>query len=75
MALLFIEERDAEALEKGYTILKDYPTDYRTQYIVGKILLRQGEREQAIQHFQEVLRIVPQFKEAQNSLSEAQMIQ
>lgn len=73
MALLFVEGRDAEALDKGYSILKDHPTDYRTQYMVGKILFRQGQREQAIQHFQEVLRIVPQFKDAEDSLREAQM--
>lgn len=73
MALFFVQERDTEALEKGYKILKDHPTEYRTQYMVGKILLRQGKSEQAIQHFQEALRIEPQFKDAQDSLEEAQM--
>lgn len=73
MASLFTEGRDTEALGKGYKILKEHPDEYRTQFMVGKILLRQGKMAQAIEHFQEVLRIFPQFKEAQDSLREAQM--
>ncbi|MDD5759232.1 MAG: tetratricopeptide repeat protein [Desulfobulbaceae bacterium] len=73
MALLYLEKRDEEALKKGYEILKDHPAEYKTHYMVGKIFLRQGNRGQAIQHFQAALRIEPQFKAAQDSLKEAQM--
>lgn len=73
LALLFLEERHAEALQKGYEILREHPDEYKTHYMIGKILLRQGDRAQAIEHFKEVLRLEPQFKEAQESLREAQM--
>lgn len=75
MSMLMVVGRDAEALEKGYNILKDYPDDYRAHYMVGQILLLQGKRDQAVQHFQEVLRINPQFSDAEDSLREAQLHQ
>ena len=71
VALLFTEQQYNEALVKGRKIISNHPDKYKIHYVVGAILLQQGNRDQAIKHFTEALRIAPDFKEAQDGLKEA----
>jgi tetratricopeptide (TPR) repeat protein len=73
-ALLFTEQRYDEALVKGREILTNHPNKYKIHYVVGAVLLQQGDRDQAIKHFTEALQIAPDFVEAQEGLREAQEI-
>jgi len=71
VALMYTEQQYGEALVLGQEILKNHPDKYKIHYVVGAILLQQGNRDQAIKHFTEVLHIAPDFKEAQEGLSKA----
>jgi len=71
VALLFDEQRYSEALARGMEILEDHPDEYKVHYLVGTILLRQGDRDQAIEHLEAALRVVPGFEPARVALVEA----
>lgn len=60
-----------EALARGQVLLKSYPDEFRIHYVVARILQRQGDRDEAIRHYSEALRLAPDFKEAQDGLEEA----
>jgi tetratricopeptide (TPR) repeat protein len=69
---LFSLKQYDEAMAKGQAILNGHPDEYRIHYVVGAILLRQGDKNEAIKHYSEALRLAPDFKEAQDGLKEAQ---
>jgi tetratricopeptide (TPR) repeat protein len=72
---LFSLKQYDEAMAKGQAILNGHPDEYRIHYVVGAILLRQGDKNEAIKHYSEALRLAPDFKEAQDGLKEAQKAQ
>jgi tetratricopeptide (TPR) repeat protein len=74
LSLFSLEQYD-EALARGRVILNSYPDEYRIHYIVGSVLLRQGNKNEAIKHFSRALNLAPDFKEAQDGLNEAQKAQ
>ena len=71
VSTLFLEGQLDEALARGQAILDSQPEEYRLLCVVGAILLRQGDKETAIEHFSKALRLAPDFKPAQDGLEEA----
>ena len=69
---LFSLKQYDEALARGQVILNSHPDEFRIHYVVGAILLVQGDNNEAIKHYSEALRLAPDFKEAQDGLKEAQ---
>ena len=69
---LFSLKQFDEALARGQTLLKIHPDEFRIHYVVGTILLAQGANNEAIKHYSEVLRLAPDFREAQEGLDAAQ---
>jgi tetratricopeptide (TPR) repeat protein len=69
---LFSLNQYDEALARGQVILNSYPDEFRIHYVVGAILLQQGDRNEAIKHYSEASRLAPDFKEARDGLKEAQ---
>jgi tetratricopeptide (TPR) repeat protein len=72
VATLFSLKQYDEALARGQVILNSHPDEFRIHYIVGAILLAQGDNNEAIKYYSEALRLAPDFKEAQDGLKEAQ---
>ncbi|MBF0280033.1 MAG: hypothetical protein HQM13_19705, partial [SAR324 cluster bacterium] len=70
VSTLFISGHFDEALAGGQAVLKDNPNEYRMLYIVGEILLRKGDKENANKYFSKVSKIAPDFKQVRKHLSE-----
>ena len=69
---LFSLEQYDEALARGQALLNSHPDEFRIHYVVGAILLQQGDTNEAIKHYSEAIQLAPDFKEAQDGLKEAQ---
>ena len=68
---LFSLRQYDEALAKGQVLLISHPDEFRIHYVVAAILLAQGDRNGAIEHFSTALQLAPDFKEAQDGLEAA----
>lgn len=69
---LFSLKQYDEAMARGLVILNSHPDEFRIHYVVGAILLQQGDKNGAIKHYSTAVRLAPDFKEAQDGLKKAQ---
>ena len=72
---LFMEKRYIEAIDTAKEVLKQDPKQYKMYFVIGQILLINGNKEEAIQYFTKTLNIAPDFKMAEEYLARARQME
>ena len=67
------QEDTAKAAELLHQMIRDAPTDPRPYLSLGKIAMHEQKPQQAVEHFEKVLLLKPDFEQAYYELAIAQM--